>query len=62
MNGIASKAVSTVPPTSPLRRIDPAMVRTAIAPPSHGTDLERRRAALAPPQLTIVLVALPIIQ
>jgi hypothetical protein len=60
MNGIASRPVWTVPPTNPFRRTDPAMVKTASAPPNQGTDLDRRRAALALPQPIILLVALPI--
>ena len=51
-NGIASRPVSTVPPITPLRRMEPATVNEAIAPPSHGSDLDSRRAALAPLQLT----------
>ena len=62
MNGIESRPVSTVPPTSPFLRIEPAIVKIAIAPPIHGIDLDNRRAALAPPQLTRFLVTLPILQ
>src|SRR5688500_17841120 len=36
-------AVSSVPPKNPLRRMAPAMVNNATAPPIHGQERMRRR-------------------
>jgi hypothetical protein len=43
-NGMKSNAVSTAPPSGPLRRIDEASVPSATSDPSHGTARSNLRA------------------
>jgi hypothetical protein len=50
-NGIALKPVSSVPLTTPFRRIVDRTVAAAIAVPRTGIDRRNRRDNLAPPHL-----------
>jgi len=52
INGTALRPVSSVPPTTPFRRIVEKTVATAIALPTHGSERLRRRERRAPPQRT----------
>jgi hypothetical protein len=51
--GMEFSPVSSAPLITPLRRMVPATVVTAIAAPTHGSDRDNRRDKRAPPQLAI---------
>lgn len=55
-NGIELRPVSSAPLITPLRRIVPATVATAIAAPIQGSDVAIRRESRAPAQLAIRFV------
>jgi hypothetical protein len=55
-NGTEFKPVSSAPLITPLRRIVPATVATAIAAPIQGSDFDTRRESRAPAQLPIRFV------
>ena len=55
-NGTEFRPVSSAPLITPLRRIVPATVATAIAAPIQGSDLDTRRESRAPAQLVIRFV------
>jgi hypothetical protein len=54
--GTEFRPVSSAPLITPLRRIVPATVATAIAAPIQGSDLDIRRESRAPAQLAIRFV------